>query len=150
MTISVQTISKAQADKIRLIDEGQFSDLKAAELLPSKLTKAMSAFANADGGELYIGISDKERHWQGFANVEAANAHIQTFEEFFPLGTDCQIEFLKCEALQGLVMHVQLGKTQGISKASDGIPYIRRGAQSLPVRLLGPSLGQAPLPPSPP
>jgi ATP-dependent DNA helicase RecG len=133
MTISVQIISKPQADKVRLIDEGQFSDLKAAELPPSKLTKPMSAFANADGGDLYIGISDKERQWQGFANVEAANGHIQTFEEFFPLGTDCQIEFLKCEALQGLVMHVQIGKTQGISKASDGIPYIRRGAQSLPV-----------------
>jgi ATP-dependent DNA helicase RecG len=133
MTISVQIISKAQADKVRLIDEGQFSDVKAVELLPSKLTKPMSAFANADGGDLYIGISDKERQWNGFVNVEAANGHIQTFEDFFPLGTDCQIEFLKCDALQGLVMHVQIGKTQAISRASDGIPYLRRGAQSLPV-----------------
>jgi ATP-dependent DNA helicase RecG len=132
MVIAVQDITEAQADKIRLIDEGQFSEVKAAELPPSKLTKSISAFANADGGDLYIGVSDKERRWEGFANVEAANAHIQTFEDFFPLGTDFQCEFLKCEKLPGLVLHVQISKTQAVSKASDGIPYLRRGAQSLP------------------
>jgi ATP-dependent DNA helicase RecG len=45
--------------------EGHFLDLKAEEIKPSKLTKAISAFANADGGELYVGIAEKElfRYW---------------------------------------------------------------------------------------
>jgi ATP-dependent DNA helicase RecG len=133
MPITVAQITAAQAERIRLIDEGQFGDVKAKEIAPAKLTTHVSAFANADGGDLYIGITDKERHWEGFVNVEAANGHLQIFEELFPLGNDFQYDFLKCEGLPGLVLHVQINKTKGIVKASDKYPYIRRGAQSLVV-----------------
>lgn len=87
MTIHIEQITVDQAEKIRLLDEGQFADVKAREKLPSALSEDISAFANADGGDLYIGITDKERQWIGFDNVEAANAHLQVFEELFPLGT---------------------------------------------------------------
>lgn len=133
MAIKTNKISDQQADKIRLIDENQFGDIKSIEILPSSLTTDISAFANADGGDLYIGITDKERIWRGFENVEAANAHLQVFEGLFPLGTDFQYEFWQCDKYPGLVLHIQINKTQGIVKASNGIPYLRRGAQSLPV-----------------
>src|SRR5205807_9984540 len=55
------------------------------------------------------------------------------FEKLFPLGTDFQYEFLKCDSNPGLVLHVQVNKTQAIMLASNGIPYIRRSASSLPV-----------------
>jgi ATP-dependent DNA helicase RecG len=60
---------------------------------------------------------------------------LQAFEEFFPLGTDFQYEFLRCSkpTYVGLVLHIQINKTQGAIFASNKIPYIRRGAQSLPV-----------------
>ena len=44
--------------------ESHFLDHKACQIKPSKLTKAVAAFANADGGELYVGITD-DRRWSG-------------------------------------------------------------------------------------
>lgn len=67
------------------------------------------------------------------ADQEAANGHLQIFEQLFPLGTDFQYEFFACDTKNGLVLHAQINKTQGIVAASNGTPYIRRGAQSLPV-----------------
>jgi len=43
---------------VEQIGEGQFADVKAKEIAPSKLSKTISAFANSDGGDLYIGISE--------------------------------------------------------------------------------------------
>ncbi|MHB8598872.1 MAG: RNA-binding domain-containing protein [Ktedonobacteraceae bacterium] len=133
MVLKIERIKPAQAEKVRLLDEGQFADIKGREIAPKKLSSHISAFANADGGDLYIGITDKERLWRGFSNIEDANGHLQLFESLFPLGTDFQYEFLQCEGYQGIVLHIQINKTQSIVKASDGQPYIRRGAQSLPV-----------------
>ncbi len=110
-------------------------DLKAKEVRPAKLTKLLSAFSNADGGELYVGISEntrtKERLWEGFATQEDANSHIQTLEEFFPLGEYSYI-FLQSEGHRGYVLQVTSPKTATVKKASDGIAYLRRGPQSLP------------------
>lgn len=132
MPIQVNKISQAQAEKIRLIDEGQFADIKSVDIAPRDLTTLISAFANADGGDLYVGISDKERVWSGFKKIEDANGHLQIFEELFPLGTNFQYEFLQCSDYNGLILHVQINKSQGLVRASNGILYLRRGAQSLP------------------
>ncbi len=137
MPIETSRISDVQAQKIVRTEEGQFGDVKAIEISPANLTKTISAFANTDGGDLYIGIAElgalKLRNWDGFAAPEDANGHLQIFEKLFPLGTDFQYEFLRCDNLPGLVIHVQVNKTQAILSASNNLPYIRRGAQNLPV-----------------
>jgi len=136
--ISIEKITTNQVETVTNTSEGQFSDVKAIQIEPSKLTKAISAFANSDGGDLYVGIREVDRDrgiraWEGFANVEAANGHLQIFEKLFPLGTDFQYEFLGADNRLGLVLHIQVNKTQAIVRASNDIPYIRRGAQNLPV-----------------
>ena len=140
MPISVQQIESDQRDIILELDEGHFLELKSIDIGPAKLTRVISAFANADGGELYVGIDENtasgERMWRGFANEEAANAHLQVFEQLFPLGRDFQAAFLECEEESGLVLQVLILKTRDIKTASDGQPYVRRGAQSLPVATL--------------
>lgn len=138
MPIDVEQVSDAQAEKLLQTDEGQFSDVKGIDIAPARLTKFISAFANTDGGDLYIGIAEldrdtKIREWRGFSNQEAANGHLQIFEELFPLGTDFQYEFLTCGSKSGVVLHAQVNKTRAIMVASNKIPYIRRGAQSLPL-----------------
>lgn len=131
-SIKTEQITSDQADRIRLLDEGQFADVKGKDIAPRKLTVTISAFANADGGELYVGITNKERKWEGFNKLEDANGHLQIFEELFPLSTNFQYEFLHCEVYKGLVLHIQVNKTQAVMKASDGLAYLRRGAQNLP------------------
>ena len=136
---SAVVIDTNQANLLIHIEEGQYSDVKAAAITPSKLSHSISAFANTDGGDLYIGIGEemlggnvKRREWNGFPDVEAANGHLQAFERLFPLGKDFQYEFLRCAFMKGVVLHVQVGRTQGVVKAYDDKPYIRRGAQNLP------------------
>lgn len=131
--IDVVKISEAEKNKLLAMDEGHFADQKAIEVAPGKLTKAISAFANAEGGELFIGIDDTPRNWRGFQNIEAANAHIQVFDGLFPLGDDFQYDFLSSENSEGLVLKIQIAKTRGLKLASDEKVYVRRGAQSLPI-----------------
>ncbi len=140
MSIAIEIVSESQADVVANMAEGQFSEVKATAIPPAKLTHTISALANSDGGDLYVGIIEvhlgggaKKRLWQGFADVEAANGHLQSFERLFPLGTDFQYDFLRCDKRKGLVLHAQISRTQSIMKAVDGLPYVRRGAQNLAI-----------------
>jgi ATP-dependent DNA helicase RecG len=136
VSIKAFDINDKQLDQILSYTEGHFVDVKAKEIRPSKLTKTISAFANADGGELYIGVAEgagMPHKWDGFSDPEDGNAHLQVFETLFPLGEDYMYSFLKHSGQAGYVLQVIVRKTKGIVRANDGIPYIRRGAQSLPV-----------------
>ncbi|MBD2292742.1 putative DNA binding domain-containing protein [Anabaena sphaerica FACHB-251] len=140
MAIEVVPITSDQLNQILIAEESHFLDLKAIDVQPRKLCKFISGFANADGGELFIGIDEsivddkKIRHWHGFSDQEAANGHLQIFEYLFPLGDDCSYTFLTSEGYPGLVLQVTIFKSRRIVEASDGIPYLRRGAQTLPVK----------------
>ncbi|MFH8386892.1 ATP-binding protein [Kitasatospora sp. NPDC018058] len=138
MSIQVLPVTASDVAKILRLEESHFADLKAIEISPSKLTKAISAFANADGGELYIGIDELDkanniRAWRGFSDTESANPHILVFDGLFPLGQEFSYEFLQApQGNAGLVLHVSIQKTRQVMKASDGKAYVRRGAQSIP------------------
>lgn len=131
--IDTVKIGTPEVKKLLEMEESHFCDLKSIDVAPGKLSKSLAAFANAEGGELFIGIEDNPRVWKGFKNIESANAHIQVFDDLFPLGTDFQYEFLKNEDQNGLVLKVQIFKTRELKVASDQKIYIRRGAQCLPV-----------------
>lgn len=139
MAIEIHEISPTQRAQILALEESHFCDLKGRQITPAKLSRALAALANADGGELYIGIAEKktsgarELEWDGFDNVEAANGHLQCFEHLFPLGEDFDYVFLACPGSRGLVLQVQVRKSSDIKRATDGMPYIRRGAQNIPV-----------------
>src|SRR5271168_443196 len=138
MPIPVNVLTDRQLLDVLSYIEGHFLDLKAKEIKPSKLTKAISAFANADGGELYVGIAENvtlpfPHKWDEFSKPEDANAHLQVFENLFPLGEDYLYNFLSHPNQVGVVLQIIVGKTKSVVRANDGKPYIRSGAQSLPV-----------------
>lgn len=135
MAITTTAISDAQFADLLSRGEGHFLDFKAKEVSPAKLTKSLSAFSNADGGELFIGILNSgspTKRWSGFPDAEAANGHIQAVEQFFPLGTYFKYQFLRSERYSGLLLHCEILKTPDIRTSSDGVLYLRRGAQNLP------------------
>lgn len=135
MPIPTLTIDSDQVQRILALREGHFSDMKSKAISPGKLTKAISAFANADGGELYIGVDERDGQfsWNGFVDEEAANGHLQIFEQLFPLGDGFQYDFIAAPSEAGLVLHVLILRGSTIRKASDGTIYVRRGASSMPV-----------------
>ncbi len=133
-TVATRRLGLNELSDLQFADEGHFAEFKSKEVAPSKASIALSAFANAAGGELYLGLADqKPREWVGFANPEEANNFLQVFNDEFPLGEDVEYNFLSAEGKQGLVLQVQVQKTKGITYASNRIAYIRIGAQSLPV-----------------
>lgn len=139
MSIRVEKINYEQIQEILSSEESHFLDLKSIDIKPAKLTRSISAFANASGGEIYIGIDEieidgiKSRNWRGFTDQEDANAHLQVFQELFPLGQYYNYTFLSCDGYSGLVLQVGINKTREIVKALDKpIPYLRFGAQNLP------------------
>lgn len=140
MPLTSVTMSDDQVEALLKVQEGHFIDLKAIEASPASITKIVSAFANTAGGELYIGIDEvigehgKERVWRGFADEEAANGLIQAIEEMSPLGNHYAGEFLHNANQNGVVVHITVFKTPGILYASNGTVFVRRGAQSLPVK----------------
>jgi ATP-dependent DNA helicase RecG len=139
VAIHVITVTEAELERLLATEESHFADLKAKEIKPSKLSCSLSAFSNADGGELFVGIAEDKgrgaRTWKGFGSVESANAHVQVFDETFPLGQFAEYEFLRQDADPdaGLVLKVSIRRTPDIRSASDGTVYKRRGAQNLPV-----------------
>lgn len=139
-SIDVIEISGAERDRLLALEEGHFVDVKAIEVSPKKLARTISAFANATGGELYLGIGETEilgskfRSWRGFADQEAANGHIQSLEALFPLGAEYSYEFLSCPGSKGLVLHLTVQRTPQIARAHNKKIYVRRSAQNVEVK----------------
>ena len=125
-------ILQSEVEAIIGLEEGHFADLKSKDISPSKITRTISAFANADGGEIFIGIEDEPRQWRGFSNFEDANGLIQALEKLFPLGNGFDYTFLRHDKCVGYVLKVEIQKSHDVCVASDRTAYVRRGAQNLP------------------
>lgn len=129
-------LTPQESTKILSLEEGHFVDLKSKDVSPAKLSKSLSAFANAEGGELFVGIDEdvpqRKRTWRGFERVEDANGLLQCFEALFPLGIECNFWFLMSSMGPGSVLKVEIRKSKDVKVASDGKAYLRRAAQSLP------------------
>jgi ATP-dependent DNA helicase RecG len=131
------TITTSEVTKLFAMTEGHFLEFKAKAIAPGKLTRTISAFANADGGEVFVGIEEPSsggpKTWSGFETVESANGMIQTISSVLPLGQGCRMTFLASEGRAGLVLQIEVLKNRDIIKTTTDEVYIRRGAQNLPV-----------------
>ena len=137
MTMKTVAIEQPEVGKLFAATEGHFLDFKGKAIQPAKLTRSISSFANADGGELFVGIEEPSaggpKTWNGFDSVEDANGLIQAIQSILRLGQGCEFTFLKSLNHQGLVLQLEVFKSRDIVAATNGDIYIRRGAQNLPV-----------------
>lgn len=128
----IYPITKEQADKIIFIEENFLNDVKAKEIQPAKLSETVSAFANAGGGDLYIGISEtgasKERKWEGFLDVEEANDITQVLFKAHSFGNHLIFEFLSCDEYIGYVLHITVKKVKEIVASTKNEIFIRVNA----------------------
>lgn len=133
-TISITT---EQRNWIIKYEEGQLGDVTAIEIDPGKLSRKVSAFANADGGELWVGIDEdritKRRNWRGFQRIEDANAHIQILDTVLQLKQGYKFEFLSHPNSIGFVLHIEIDKMREIIYATNRVAYIRRGPHDQPI-----------------
>ncbi|MEV5310545.1 ATP-binding protein [Streptomyces sp. NPDC052610] len=125
-------ITMEQAEALLARQEGHFLDFKDKRIAPAKVARSVSAFCNADGGDLYIGVAESSTgfHWEGFGDPEDANQLIHTLEDVSPFGSDTDAEFLHVDGLPGYVLHINARKSRAIRKTTEGKIYKRLSAQN--------------------
>lgn len=131
-----KNITQKEIDDILIIQEDWLIDKKGKDIKPAKLSKTVSAFANTNGGDIYLGISHKEDKtvyfWDGFDSEEQMNQHIDVVTNMFDSYEDYSMETYQSNVDSTFVLHIVVHKTQKIIYASDGKAYIRHGVQNAP------------------
>lgn len=137
--METRLITSDEALVLATRDESHFFERKSAQVSGRGVQKICVAFANADGGELLIGLADDEeepnpdRRWQGVSKLEDLNSHLQSIFDLRP-SLDLRYEFLKRDGIPGYVLRVLVEKSQEVHRTADETVYQRYGAQSLPIK----------------
>lgn len=99
--------------------ENKYFDCKSAQIKPSDLAPLISGFANADGGTIVVGISDKTRTLEGidFVGYDKINDFINAPKDFCQPMPRYQEEFLDIVNADGepdriLLLHIQESEGQ--------------------------------------
>ena len=131
-----RTITLSEIKGILQIQESWLVDKKGKDIRPAKLSKTISAFANTNGGDIYLGISHREKKdeyfWDGFENEEKMNQHMAVITGMFDSYEDYSLESYQNEEDNSIVLHIIVHKTRKIIYASDSKAYVRHGVQNLP------------------
>ena len=129
--MEVIRIEQDEVDSLLALNEDHFNDVKSKRISPAKLQETFVAFANSDGGDLYIGIEDESEPGErfiGFDNQEEANAIIATLlEETNPAVENVLVEFLEVDA-KGLILHFGIPKSPKVHYTASSNCYIRVNA----------------------
>lgn len=137
MSYRAEGLTEEKVSQLFQIEENHFNDFKSKDVSGKKLSKSISAFANASGGDIYVGIREendtKIKHWEGFTNIEDANAILQIIESLPLIENYYDLEFLRHPTLETYILKINIFKTQMIVKTTDDMVFVRKGAQCLPV-----------------
>lgn len=136
MTIASKINPLLTLEYMQTEDENKYFDRKSGQIKQSELAPHISAFANADGGTLVIGISDKKRTLEGINSY--GNDKIN---EFINAPKDCcrpmpfyREEFIDITNVKGepdrlLLLHIEPSVDQVIRTSNDHT-YLRIGDKS--------------------
>lgn len=115
-------------------DEDHYFDFKSFRKSPSDLQPHFIAFANADGGEMYIGIEDKKvigERISGYRFVEEANDVLRILlNETRPTVQNVDVEFIDF-GNRGYVLHITIPKSPEYHLTTSGECFERLNASTL-------------------
>ncbi|MFJ4066796.1 ATP-binding protein [Pseudomonas sp. NPDC089996] len=135
--MDVTKISQEEIVSLLVLDEDHFNDVKSKRIAPAKLQETLVAFANSDGGDLYVGIEDKAEKGErivGFQEPEEANGIIATLlESTVPAVENLGWEFLDTNG-RGLILHFSIPKSPKVHYTAAGDCFIRVNAQKLKIK----------------
>lgn len=128
--------SASERDRLLSLEEGHFLDLKSKRIAPKEVQKHFVAFANTDGGDIYIGIEDPKVNGpriRGFSKQEEANDIIHALSGVTPTVDGADFEFLVFDR-GGQILHVSVPKSARVHFTSDNECWIRRNASTQRIR----------------
>ena len=121
-------------EEVLLKNEKQLFDRKSIQIKPVDLSDTICAFANADGGTIAIGISDKHRRIEGVDyNEKQLNDILRTPIDFCNPSVPVSTEYVECVNYEGkpdhvLLMHIEASPLLHANQADEA--YIRVGDKS--------------------
>lgn len=121
-------------DEILSCDEGQTFDFKSIKISPKDLAVTVVAFANADGGDIALGITDKKHEIEGINNyTKRLNELLQAPFKFCKPSAKTRTEKIPCKNMNGeddfvLLMHIEPTSELHITQADEA--YVRVGDKS--------------------
>ena len=133
--IEEREISQDEINQILAKKENHRLDFKSKDISPNKLQNTFVAFANADGGDLYIGIEDIEvkNRLKGFDEPEQANDIIKhLIMDTNPTVEGVEIELLKFENYY--IVHFIIPKSEKVHYTASGDCYQRINAASTKIK----------------
>lgn len=132
--------TQLQQDELLKREESHFFDFKRVGLSIPKFERVAIAFANADGGEICLGVDDKpnidpSQRMFGFMDQESANDYLAALDRLKPVveGIDCEFLILPASPEQ-LILKVSVPKSKAVHFTSADLCFRRLGAQCLSVK----------------
>ena len=120
--------------------ENKYFDRKSAKKEPAKLATLVAGFANAEGGVIVIGISDKSHRIEGVnaAGAEKLNAFLNMAKDYCKPMPQMREEFLPVINEQGeadrlLLLHVEASVDRLIYMKNDSV-YLRIGDKTREIK----------------
>lgn len=133
---TITSITLEEIDQVLRYEESWLLDKKGPDIKPAKFSRTVSAFANTNGGEVYLGIShteDKTKYiWDGFKDEESFNDFTSVLTEILPTYESYSVDAYQHPVEKTWVFHIIIHKTNNIIYASDKKAYVRSGVQNLP------------------
>lgn len=122
-------------------NEKQIFDRKSIQIKPVDLSDTICAFANADGGTIAIGISDKHRRIEGVDyHEEQLNEILRTPIDFCNPTVPITTEMVECVKYEGkpdhvLLMHIEASPLLHANQADEA--FLRVGDKSKELEAIG-------------
>lgn len=126
-----------ERERILALEEDHFNDVKSVRIKPATLQQTFVAFANSDGGDLYVGVEDRKHVGEriiGFRTIEAANDWIHTLlEETDPAVENVEVEFIDF-GRDGFVLHFSIPKSPKVHYTAQKRCFIRVNARNKEIK----------------
>jgi len=134
--IEERNLNAAETQKLLAAEEDHFFDFKSKDIQPAKLQETFVAFANTDGGDIYVGVEDKKcktDRLQPFTAKEHANAILAVLlEQTTPAVENVTIEFLTVTG--GNVLHISVPKSPKVHYTASGDCFVRLNAAKAKIK----------------
>ncbi|MEN8701623.1 RNA-binding domain-containing protein [Bacillus infantis] len=125
------------SETLLALQEDHFNDFKSKNIKPSKLQETFVAFANTDGGDLWIGIEDPGSEGEkinGYTVKEEANDVLKVLlEETLPSVEGLDIEFINFKE-KGYVLHISIPKSTKVHYTSSQKCFVRLNASTREIK----------------
>jgi ATP-dependent DNA helicase RecG len=136
--MAVLSLSADEALALATRTEDELFDRKSSKVDGRGLQKIAVALANANGGEVTVGIADSKeepdaaKRWSGLSEPEDFNGLLQALFSLNPF-VEFRYEFCQSDAFPGTILRLYIDKIVEVAKTADGKVYQRVGASSQPI-----------------